>query len=132
MRFGSIKEWRVLIVVLVASCGVALASMAIVRMRNINRGDTTAVEWALDDLRAVSDSTLVPVCKPDDYRGAIDLYRESVRGNSIPVDSIREFYQLYARLARDGRIDSREIEQLGGWLGFAVSPATGSDERQND
>ncbi len=103
--------------------------MAIVRMRNINRGDTTAIEWALDDLRAVSDSTLEPVCEPDDYRGAIDRYRASVHSNSLPVDSIREFYQLYARLARDGRINSHEVSQLGSWLGFAVSPATGSDER---
>jgi hypothetical protein len=120
VRIGSKESWRTLGAVIAISVGIALASVVVVRLRNINRGDTTAIEWALDDLRAIPESTLTPVCVPTDFIGAVDRYREAVRQHTIQVDSIREFYQLYARLARDGRIDSREVTQLGPYLGFAV------------
>lgn len=131
MRIGSKESWRTLGAVIAISGGIALTSVVVVRLRNINRGDTTAVEWALDDLRAIPESTLTPVCAPADFLGAVDRYRNAVRTHKIQVDSIREFYQVYARLARDGRIDSREIVQLGPYLGFAVHepPGTGGNER---
>lgn len=129
MRIGSVNQWRVIVAMLSVSCGVALTSMAVVRLRNINRGDTTAVEWALEDLRALPDSSLAPAIDSADYRRAIDRYRDAVRAHRVPVDSIREFYQLYARLARDGRIDSREVRQLGDWLGFPVDGLSAGGEK---
>ena len=127
MRIGSADNWRTLGVVILVSGGVALASMAVVRLRNVNRGDTTAIEWALDDLRAIPESTLIPVCQPADFFSAVDRYRAAVRQHAVPAGSIREFYQLYARLARDGRIDSREVSRLGPCLGFPVRDFSGGD-----
>jgi hypothetical protein len=127
VHIGSADNWRTLGVIILVSGGIALASMAVVRLRNVNRGDTTAVEWALDDLRAIPEYTLSPVCQPADFLAAVDRYRGAVRRHSVPVDSIREFYQLYARLARDGSIDSREVSRLGPYLGFPVRDSSGAD-----
>ncbi len=129
VRIDSLTNWRVIVVVIIVSCGVALASMAVVRMRNLDRGDTAAVEWALEDLRAVPESTLIPVCEPSDYQAAVDRYLAAVREHKIPVDSVRSFYQLYARLARDGLIVPSEIIQLSGSLGYTVNKIAGENEQ---
>jgi len=126
VRIGSKESWRTLGAVIAISGGIALVSVVVVRLRNVHRGDTTAIEWALDDLRAIPESTLTPVCAPADFLGAVDRYRDAVRKHTVQVDSIREFYQLYARLARDGRIDAREVTQLGPYLGFTVHDPPGA------
>ena len=130
VRIGSTDTWRILGVVILVSGGIALASMALVRLRNMNRADTIAVEWALDDLSAIPESTLAQVCQPADFRAAVNRYRLGVRAHTVPVDSVRAFYQSYALLARDGRIDASEVSGLAPRLEFPVRLPSGREGQE--
>lgn len=98
---------------------IALASMGLVMSHNRHRADSTAVEWALDALRNLPDATVRQVCDPAEFVTRVELFRDAIRQDRIPIDSVRGFYQAYARQARDGHITVLEARFLGTYLGLA-------------
>jgi len=128
-NFRAKDTWRGLGAVALISGTVILASMGLVSFRNRNRGATQAVQWAADQLDRIPEDTVARVYTPAIFYEAVGEFHRAIRDNSVPVDSVRQFYQEYALRARDGHFTAEEVAEIGPYLGLpvravsAVSPA---------
>ena len=95
---------------------VAAASYALVRYNNRDRGATTAVRWALDDINQIPDSVITDLFALDQWRDQSRLFSERVLSGQMPVDSIRAFYHLYADCARAGILSADDVIQLSRFM----------------
>lgn len=120
--FRSVTVWRGIGVIALVSGTVILASMGLVSFRNRHRGATQAVQYAADRLDRIPEDTVARVYTPAVFYEAVGEFHRAIRDNSVPVDSVRHFYQEYALRARDGHFTADEVAGIGPFLGLpAVS-----------
>lgn len=118
--FRSPATWRGLGAVVLISGTVVLASMGLVSFRNRNRGATQAVQWAADQLDRIPEDTVARVYTPAIFYEAVGEFHRAIRDNTVPVDSVRHFYQEYALRARDGHFTAEEVADIGPYLGLPI------------
>ncbi len=116
----SATTWRGIGVVVLVSGTVILASMGLVEFRNRHRGATQAVQYAADRLDRIPEDTVARVYTPAVFYEAVGEFHRAIRDNSVPVDSVRHFYQEYALRARDGHFTADEVADIGPFLGLPV------------
>ena len=119
--FRSPATWRDLGIVALVCGGIILASMALVSFRNRHRAArSTVVEWAFDALQQVPRDTVAAVYSHADFADTFERFRQRIRTGEVPVDSVRGFYHVYARCARDGSLAPKDIAELGSYLGLTA------------
>lgn len=119
--FRSKETWRGLGAVALISGTVIIASMGLVSFHNRNRGATQAVQWAADQLDRIPEDTVARVYTPAVFYEAVGEFHRAIRDNSVPVDSVRHFYQEYALRARDGHFTAEEVADIGPYLGLPIA-----------
>ncbi|GAB4320694.1 MAG: hypothetical protein Kow0074_11180 [Candidatus Zixiibacteriota bacterium] len=115
--------WGLLTVLIIIA-----ASIALVRFRNRDRGETQAVMWALEDMEAVPKVLSAALFAPQRYDLALKRFRMAIEEHELPVDSIRAFYQEYALHARDGELDAGDLRALGPFFGLTAIPDTADSD----
>lgn len=131
--FRSRATWRGLGAVALISGTVILASMGLVSFRNRNRAATQAIQWAADQLDRIPEDTVARVYEPAVFYEAVGEFHRAIRDNTVPVDSVRRFYQEYALRFRDGHFTAEEVAGIGPYLGLPtgiVSAVLPSDTLQ--
>ncbi len=114
------STWRGLGAVALISGTVIVASMGLVSFYNRNRAATQAVQWAADQLDRIPEDTVARVYTPAVFYEAVGEFHRAIRDNSVPVDSVRSFYQEYALRARDGHFTADEVADIGPYLGLPI------------
>lgn len=112
-------DWHVALFAVVVVGVIIVASIGLVRYSNRDRGAAQAIVWAAEALRDLPDSVVAAVFDPGIYAASAARFADAVKENSLPVDSLRAFYERYALWARDGRIDQDEMREIGLTLGVA-------------
>jgi hypothetical protein len=118
LNLRSAPAWRGLGVIVLVSGTIILASMGLVSFRNRNREASQAVQWAVEALRQVPEDTVGRAYIPAVFYKAVGEFHQAVHDNTLPVDSVRQFYQAYSLWARDGVITAQEVADLGPYLGL--------------
>jgi hypothetical protein len=119
----SFAAWRDAGLVILVAGVVILASMALVSLRNRHRAArSVAIEWAIEALHQVPPDTVAAIYPVTEFANSVEVFHQRIRANEVPVDSVREFYQLYARGARDGSLAPGEIAEIGTYLGLTFHP----------
>jgi hypothetical protein len=111
---------KVLALAGVVAAIVILGSMAVVRFANRNRQLTPAVVAAAHSLSTVPDSLVA--LQPQDFSKRRDDFAQKLIAGALPADSVRAFYQSYARWMRDGRWDTADVVELGRYVGIEPFP----------
>lgn len=112
-------DWQVALFAVVMVGVIIAGSIGLVRYRNRDRGSAQAIVWAAEALRNLPDSVVADVFDLSIYKAASEQFADDVKENSLPVDSLRAFYERYALWARDGKIDPNEMREIGLYLGVA-------------
>ncbi|MEW5702695.1 MAG: hypothetical protein AB1792_10760 [Candidatus Zixiibacteriota bacterium] len=106
-------------VVVIAVAIVIGGSIGLVRWRNGGRQLTPAITWAAESLLQIPDSVAAAVFPLDAFAVARQRFCTQLRGGTLPVDSVRSFYQAYALWVRDGVMSAEDVVQLGRFLGLS-------------
>ena len=117
-------DWRTTAVAGIVAGAVIVSSIVLVRVHNRGRGPTNAVMWAIESLGEIPDSVIGAAYPPQTFHAAQERFAAAVAAGSVPVDSIRVFYQEYALRARDGVVTSEELGELGPFLGLPSPDST--------
>ena len=114
------SAWRALITAIVVVAPIIVASMLLVRFRNRDREDSKAIAYALSQLHTAveAESSIIPNGRG--YVVAIERFEQQLTDDKLPVDSVRQFYQSYAIVARDGLLELRDLRQLAPYFGIEI------------
>jgi hypothetical protein len=116
------SKLKILILIGVVSAIVIFGSIAVVRFSNRNRQSTPAIVDAAQSLSTIPDEIVAVQPDPDAFRAGRDqLVRELTEG-TLPVDSVRGFYQSYAMWMRDGKWDTTDVRDLTRYLSIKITP----------
>lgn len=113
---------KLLVLAGVVSAVVIFGSIAVVRFSNRNRQLTPAIIEAAHSLTSVPDSLVSELYPLGEFAKRRDDFAHELAVGSLPVDSVRTFYQSYALWMRDGHWDSSDVRRLAGFLGISAAP----------
>lgn len=116
------SKLRVLSLAVVVSGVIILGSIGVVRYSNRGRQITPAITNAAQTLTAIPDSLIARVSDAERFVRRRDEFARRLIEGSLPVDSVRAFYQTYALWMRDGRWTSADVDSLASFLDLTPSP----------
>jgi len=106
----------------VVSAVVILGSIGLVRYSNRDRQITPAIVDASRSLLTIPDSLFQDAVDGSALLTRRNEFARQLTEGSLPVDSVRAFYQSYALWMRDGRWDLADVNELSGFLGAPPAP----------
>lgn len=116
------SKLRILVLIGVVSAIVIFGSIAVVRFSNRNRQLTPAVIEAARSLSTIPDEIIAVQPDAEAFRTGRDQFARKLAEGSLPVDSVREFYQSYAMWMRDGKWDTTDVRDLTRYLNIKITP----------
>lgn len=116
------SKLRILILAAVVSGVVIVSSIGVVRYSNRDRQKSPAITHAAQSLTAMPDSLLAHVPDAAEFANRRGEFARQLIEGSLPVDSVRAFYQSYALWMRDGRWNSADIDSLASFLALPSRP----------
>ena len=77
---------------------------------------------AARSLATIPDEIIAAQPDADAFRAGRDQFARDLAEGSLPVDSVRGFYQSYAMWMRDGKWDTTDVRDLTRYLNIKITP----------
>lgn len=116
------SKLRVLGLVALVAGIVIPGSIGVVRFGNRDRQLTPGVVEAARSLDSIPSDIIARIYPDRPFMELRDAFKSQLESGSLPVDSVRDFYQAYALWMRDGRWDESDVRALATYLGVEASP----------
>lgn len=116
------SKLRVLGLIALVAGIVILGSIGVVRFGNRDRQLTPGVVEAAHSLDSIPSDIIARIYPDQPFIELRDAFKSQLESGSLPVDSVRGFYQSYALWMRDGRWDESDVRELAPYLGLDASP----------
>ncbi len=116
------SKLRILVLIGVVSAVVIFGSIAVVRFSNRNRQQTPAVIESARNLATIPEEIIAAQPDVEAFRTGRDRFARELAEGSLPVDSVRGFYQSYAMWMRDGKWDTTDVRDLTRYLNIKITP----------
>jgi hypothetical protein len=116
------SKLKILALIGIVSAIVIFGSIAVVRFSNRNRQLTPAIVDAARSLSTIPDEIVASQPDPEAFRTGRDQLARELTEGTLPVDSVRDFYQSYALWMRDGKWDTTDVRDLTRYLNIKITP----------